>query len=248
MSVSKPNENRTKIHYFRPKFLFLIILILFILTTPSGASENKSVEILYVNSYHEGLDWSDDITSGIHDYFADYNEISISTEYLDTKHYNSDSYYELLQRLFVEKYSSKSFDLIITSDDSSLNFIMKNRDEIFPKTPVVFCGVNGLSHVFQNETNITGILENLYITETVNAATGINPDLKEFLVVTDNTLTGESYRRIFEEKRTGSNSILKFTHVYDVSINELINKVEDLPANSAVLYIVFNRDKEGRFF
>jgi hypothetical protein len=43
--------------------------------------------------------------------------------------------------LYLKKYTGRHFDLIIASNTDAFNFLLKNRDEIFPGTPVVFCGV-----------------------------------------------------------------------------------------------------------
>ncbi len=118
--------------------------------------------ILYINSYSEGYKWSDDIYNGIkYTFFNSPSSISLKLEHLDMQHINDDAYYTKLYELFRSKYSSYTFDMVITSDDSAYRFMEIYGDELFPEVPKVFCGLNYYdSSLDENSTFKAGLVEN----------------------------------------------------------------------------------------
>ncbi len=70
-------------------FLLLILFLLF--QTHLYAQEDKNILIL--NSYHKGFQWSDDIIDGIEEVFYDTN-IDTTTLYMDAKRITSHEYYK----------------------------------------------------------------------------------------------------------------------------------------------------------
>ncbi|MDD4127139.1 MAG: ABC transporter substrate binding protein [Methanomicrobium sp.] len=228
----------------------ILILFSFFVFQPVSATSANEHEILYINSYHHGHDWSDGISEGIFDYFKQDKDASVYTEYMDTKQYPKEEHLKNLYTLYHEKYKNRDFDAIITSDDNALNFVLKYKDTLFPGTPVVFCGVNEVPPDFQEiYPNITGILEYIHIKDTIEMAIDINPSpLKRIYLLTDNSETGFSYRNIMDRIKSEYKGDIEFVDIYDISINELLFEASNMPDDSAILYVLFNRDNKGDTF
>ena len=105
-------------------------------------SVNDLKTVLYVNSYHPGYDWSDGILDGIRSVLNNHQDIDLIVEFLYTKSHSSTVYFDKVREVFREKYKGKNIDAVITSDDHALDFILGIRNELFPRTPLVFCGVD----------------------------------------------------------------------------------------------------------
>lgn len=232
-------------------FITAIILLLIFASQSASAVSNDSdeYEILYINSYHQGHDWSDNIAKGVTDYFKDDNDVKIFTEYMDTKQYPQEAHLENLYSLYFEKYKNRQFDAIITSDDNALFFVLKHQKNLFQDTPVIFCGVNEVPADFQEKyPKVTGILESLPIKETIDTAIKVNPKpLKEIYIITDTTETGLSYR-ILTDDIIQNYPQVRFTQIYNITMNQLSYDVKNLPKDLAIIYIAFNRDSEGNTF
>jgi hypothetical protein len=118
--------------------------------------------ILVLNSYHKGFPWVDNIVSGIES-VLDREKIGadLVIEYMDSKAVKYDETYKtMLHKLYSHKYSHQKFDVIISSDDNAFNFLREYHQEIFPDTPIVFCGVNNLKAPnLISRDHFTGILE-----------------------------------------------------------------------------------------
>ena len=126
------------------KFIFGFLLIAFLVTGSLAVEEKTSKQILILASYNPGLRWTDSIGSEIENQLAIfYPTANFVFEYMDTKKQapTKTRLAELLE-LYQNKYKNRHFDVIICSDDDAFQFLRNNRDELFPGSPVVFCGVN----------------------------------------------------------------------------------------------------------
>ena len=108
--------------------LVLSVIALFAwLVPPSFASETPHILILH--SYHRGYKWTDDISSGIRSVLGD-AKYALHFEYMDTKRYEGEEYFELFHKLLAYKYRAIKPDIIISSDDNAFNFILGHSEHI----------------------------------------------------------------------------------------------------------------------
>ena len=118
-------------------------------------------------------------------------------EYMDAKHHGSAKYQAMLLDFFREKYAQDRFDGVVLTDDHALEFVAAHRDELFPGTPVVACGINDLASVPPGAVNFNIIVESVAHRQTLDAALVQNPLTRTIHVVVDGTLTGRSILRDF---------------------------------------------------
>ena len=71
------------------------------------------------------------------------------SEYVDLARFGGDDYQSALRDFLRQKYKRTDFDLIIATTDDLRNFLARYRDELFPRTPVVFSSSDG---TFDNKT------------------------------------------------------------------------------------------------
>lgn len=136
-----------------------------------GIEDPKNV--LIINSYHQGLKWSNDETDGILDSLNKSNDnLATFVEYMDWKNYPNPENLQYLTNLMNYKYRDKVIDVVMATDDVALEFVLKNRETLFPKTPVVFCGVNqtGAIQITKGYKEFTGVLEEVDPTDTIRLA------------------------------------------------------------------------------
>ena len=107
------------------------------------ADEQKKVLVLH--SYHIGYPWTDRVSEGIAALLGEDENVEIFFEQMDTKRHHDKPYPDRLLQLYRDKYEDIPLDVIIVSDDNGLNFLLKNRGNLFPGVPVVFCGINNFT-------------------------------------------------------------------------------------------------------
>lgn len=156
------------------KVALLVLILSFFYSLSLNAAEIKKKKILYVNSYHSGLFWSDGIERGIKDTLKkSKSNVELKIIYMDTKNNQAEQYKKkaaLKAKNIIENYKP---DVVITSDDNAAKYL------IVPffynsSIPFVFCGVNGSANEYGFPTkNVTGMIEVQLIPQLLSA-------LKEF--------------------------------------------------------------------
>jgi len=233
-------------HYF----IILAILFLICPVSPADLSSPERKEVLYLNSYHRGQEWSDPITDAIEDAFLNSSApINLHVEYMDSKRFTDDEYVRTLFSLYAHKYRNTRFDALIVSDDNAFKFIMDHRDSLFSGTPVIFCGVNYYSPDMIGERDgITGVVETFDVKGTLDAALSLLPGTKEVFVINDASLTGAANKKVISDIAPLYAGRLNFTYLEEYTMAELQEKVSSLPDGSVILLMTFNQDRAGDDF
>ncbi len=130
--------------------------------------------VLFIDSYHQGYEWSDGITAGIEQTLAEEN-IVLRIHRMDTKNNTSEEFKQragLLAKAVIEEFNP---DIVIATDDNAQKYLIapyyRNTD-----LPVVFAGVNWDASVYGYPAdNITGMVEVSAVPEMLGLIRQITP-------------------------------------------------------------------------
>ena len=177
---------------------FLCVLFPANLTLFAQNSKNLGkAKILYINSYHPGYSWSDQITEGINSVFNNPSaeiETDLHIEYLDGKRYGPQQTKELGKlyiSIFKEKNKNNNFDLVMVSDQYAYNLMKLARKQVFQNTPLIFAGVESPGKL---PAKTAGIVSNTNLKENIELIFETIPNLKKILIITDQSVTGQINR------------------------------------------------------
>ncbi len=211
-------------------------------------AQNNEKNILLLQSYHQGLLWTDSITAGIKSVFDDYDNIKVYIEYLDAKRNISEEFYNQVVGLLRSLASEIKFDLVIASDNSALEFMLKYRDEFFPDIPVVFCGINNFTpEMIKGMDNYWVVIEKADHAETINSIRRLFPQRKKIKVINDHTLTGNEILKELKMVLPSFKNELQFEFLSDFTINSLRDSVKQLSDEYVIYLLVINRDANNEF-
>ncbi len=237
--------------------LFLTTAFFFLLPAlPAGArkpTHPPKPSILILNSYHNGLHWSDEIVRGIRDALdAAPGEPELFVEYMDTKRFLDDDYLALLFAAYRYKYRNAAFDLIFSSDDNAYRFLLAHKDDLFPGAPWVFCGVNHFREDdLTGRNDVTGVVEMLDRADTIDGSLRLFPEARHVLVVTDRTTSGIGNREKLEALSSRYGGRADFVFLDDaetgLDLDRLVEKINAVHDPSVVYFSDFFRDAQGRF-
>ena len=233
------------------KLFFIFLLLCHLLGTPpltnASQEEQDTQRVLIVNSYHPGYTWSDDIMLGIRDVLGTQKNVELIIEYLDTKRHFEKSYFQQMKELFRQKYKSADIDLVITSDDNALDFILSIRKELFPDIPLIFCGIDHIEpERIANQETVYGIEEADSTLSTINLIQSIHPDIESITFIADETSTGKlMIDKVRQIESTHQNKI-HFQYIVGMSVEELQSTLKNIPDNTVIFYLSFIRDKNGK--
>ncbi len=231
-------------------FLFVSFFGFFDRSAYAGVSAKKHVLVL--NSYHEGLSWTDGIVKGIESVLKSEKErgdIELYYEYMDTKRYFGERYFQKLYDAYKEKYRTTRFDVVIVTDNDAFDFARKHYKGLFAGVPIVFCGVNDYrDSMIKGYDRITGVVEDTDVKSTIEIALKLHPTISQFVVVGDRTTTGIAMKNQVLEVAPVFRDRAKFIFLEDFDIRELQAKVREVGPGSIILLTVVNRDSKGNFF
>lgn len=229
------------------KHLIIVLILLFLLFLIS-LNAFAQQRILVLHSYHQGLEWTDEISESIKKIFSNKDEVKLYFDYLDTKRNYSQKYYDKLISLYREKTRDFDFDAIIVSDNEALNFCIEHREELYAGIPIIFCGVNNFNEdILRNENNIYGVVENIEHEQILDLILKLHPNLEQLIIINDKSWTGNIIREELDAALKGYKEQLNYKIWDSFTVNELQNRLINLDQNSVIYLLVFNRDQNNRF-
>ncbi|MCF7854813.1 MAG: histidine kinase, partial [Candidatus Pacebacteria bacterium] len=208
-------------------------------------------KVLVLHSYHSDTQWTRDITAGITAGLEGADvPVDLHVEYMDTKRYYNEEYLAKLKAVYKYKFSEAPADVLITVDDNALRFAVDSRSDVFSGVPIVFCGVNHYDPgEFAEQRNLTGIVESWDALGTVRLALHLHPGTTTLYVINDDTPTGRANRARLDESFASPDARVDVQYLGSgVTMQQLQQQVAQLPENSVVLMMSFNRDSEGVYY
>jgi GGDEF domain-containing protein/ABC-type uncharacterized transport system substrate-binding protein len=213
----------------------------------------EATRILILNSYHPQYTWTAKNTRGILDtLLTKVDDENVHIEYMDSRRFTEDdTYLKKLITLYSYKYKTFKPQLIISTDDFALDFLLANRDRIFGQVPVIFNGVNfDVSEKLKGQVNYTGIMEGDAVVKNLDLIQAIHGDsLKEILVLGDKSkLSRQFINKVQQYKEAQSQSTPEIKIVDDFSFKKLLFDIHNNAKDSAIFVTAIHKDKEERYF
>jgi len=229
--------------------LLLAVSLLAILGSAAGVNAAPPGHVLVLNSYHQGLSWTDSIVGGIVSVLGEDSDLELHIEYMDTKRLYDEGYLQKLYEVYEYKYSQMQFEVVIVTDNNAFEFVRQHYDELFPGAPVVFCGINDFRDSMLTGYDLfTGVVEVTDIESTLEIALRLHPNTSLVAVVNDRTPTGVAMGSELQAIVPRFEASTEFVFLEDLDMAGIQAQVQTLPADSLILLLVFNRDASGQFF
>ncbi len=252
--LRKPNIIQKRLAAWLFPSCFILCLFLYfpsISIAAAVAQDYGKKNVLILNSYHQGYKWTDDETRGAMAALDPArNDLKVFVEYMGTKWSSGRPYLEQLRATYKYKYQGIRFAVIITTDDDAFNFLLRNRNGLFPDTPVVFCGVNWFrpESVPAGFSGYTGVNEDVDIPATLDLMLKLHPKTKKIFVVSDMTTTGKKIHAQFAGIAPRYRDKVSFSFLDNMDMGEILDIVGKLGDDTLLLMTIFQKDKSGTFF
>ncbi len=173
------------------------------------------------------------------------NNLSLANfdiENLDLLQFKDANYLETVKKQLEHKYADSAPDIIIITFASTIKFILEN--DLFPGIPKIFVlptpsGLDDVPHsvvlpfAFEFKNNIEHALTLL-------------PDTKSIYVVAGNGLMDRRLVSMFRDETKDFGDRVSFHYLDDLNVEELLNRLEQLPDDSFVYYLTYSLDFQGK--
>ena len=212
---------------------------------PAGAGQG----VLVLQSYNYGNAWARDIMRGIDSVLRNIEGVEIAVEFMDAGSRPEPQHLQRLRQAYAGRYHGYRFRAIIACDDDAFRFALENRATLFPRAPIVFCGVNDFQDsMLAGHARVTGVVETPDIEGTLALALRLHPKTRQIAVVHDRTMLGLATRRLVDSIAPRFQGRVGFHYLSDLTAQELGDALAALPRDAIVLYLSFRRDKAHRLF
>jgi PAS domain S-box-containing protein len=210
--------------------LALAVVFAWGLAPAPAHAEKPRKNILFLNSYHDGYAWSDEILRGVRAFFGESQyAVDLQIEYMDTKRFATPERTRALFEFYRDKFKDAHFDLIMASDDFAYNFILDNQDRLLPGVPVVFCGVNDFRpERLDGRRNVTGLVENVDFESTLRLAARLHPDARRMIVIGDRSVTGMAIQGQLREVAPRLKDVLEFEYWDELTLPEILDRLRTM--------------------
>ena len=176
-------------------------------------------------------------------------QIELYYESLEVTLFPDELYRRRFREEFVQKYSDRKLDVIVTTGSASLNFISESHEPFLRDIPIIFCAVLGeIPDRTGPDMHFTGVLGRLHPEETLIAALRLLPGTKHVVVIGGTGPFDVKWEAIAKRSFQKYESKLEFTYLTDLTMPALLERLKHLPSNTIVYHTAFTRDAAGKRF
>lgn len=233
-------------------FLWYCIVVALLISSFSSlalpVSAKETASVLIINSYHEGFQWTDDLTSGVVSEIKKLNKsIEIYVERLDWKRFPDNDIVAQQLAHMRTKYAHTTFDVVITSDDAALRFAKENRDILFPSVPIVFGGVlkQNTDLMLDGVSNVTGVYEAVDPDGTLDMILAMHPDVENIFVFHDGTESGISSRENLAKALVKKSPKTILSDIDLVTTKRTLQEMQGSPLKSVAVIVALYAKIDG---
>ncbi len=226
-------------------------LLLFTFLLLMNISLFAKSNILIINSYHRGFEWSDKVINGIENILYG-TKINTNVLYMDSKRIASPKYYKELKELYQLQLEKSKYDLVVAIDKFAYEFTLQNYKELFTNEPIYFVGIEQFSkkevQKYNLENRVSGLLERRAIEEMINLIYNLIPKLKKLYIINDASKNGDDSDPFIKKAIKDLNKNIEIEYIRESTIDELAKKFSKYKKTEAIFFIRFYNDKYGNLY
>ena len=232
----------------RPWISKRLIATVILAITASCASAQTPKNVLVLHGGFPKLPYNIAADQEIEDVFATDRDfhIQVFNEYRDEKRLDTDD--RQFMRFLSQKYEGQHFDLVFAVSPIALHLLLKEGQDVWPNTPVVFATIVRAMIPKQLPPQFAGVSSLLDLAGTLDLALHLEPDVDRVFYVAGTSEWEQFERRSSEAELRRFAGKVKIEYLDRLEFPELLSKVSQLPTHSIVLYQEFNKDPSGRVY
>ncbi len=144
------------------------------------------------------------------------------------------------------KYAARELDLVLTIANSPLEFMVRQRDAMFPGVPVVFASAS------PKDINdgvlpdwVTGVPVTFNFAGTLELALRLQPEAREVVVVVGTSAYDQSWIQTARPAFALFESRAHFRYLNDLALPKMLDELALMPKESIIFYLSVSRDAAG---
>jgi PAS domain S-box-containing protein len=188
---------------------------------------------------------------GIRSTFAGqrFGPIEIRNEYVDAARLGDAEFMRTQTAMLRQKYAGRKVDLVMAGLSSGLDFALSIRDDVFPAVPIVYIAVDqDEAAVRRLPADVIGAPVRVDLTGTLDVALRLQPDIRRVFVVSGSSDFDRKWEEQTRKEFGAYEDRLEIVYLAGLPMDDLLQRVADLPAHSAIYYLHIFKDGAGDHF
>jgi signal transduction histidine kinase len=164
------------------------------------------------------------------------------SEYIDQARFPDQAYQAALRDFLRLKYRRVRFDAVIAVQDAAIDLVRDARLDLFPGAPLIFLATSPVSGPLENAT---GLVVGLNFGATLPFIADLQPRVHQLFVITGAAPADQEYETLARSQLRPFESRFTITYLNGLPTRELESRISSLPVDSAIYYLLVNRDGAG---
>jgi PAS domain S-box-containing protein len=174
-------------------------------------------------------------------------DLEVFSEYLDLERFPEAQYGGDIVRYLRARYGTRKPDVLIALVNTTLQFVLDHRDELFPGVPIVFADVDHREvEGRQMPPNVAGLWMAWDYQRTLELALQLQPETREVVCVTGSGVEEQPWNNEARKVLQRFASQVRTRWLDKLPLQAVLHEVARLPLDSVVLYIPMERDGAGQ--
>ena len=228
-----------------------LIVISTVLSIPIGAQVPPDKHVLIINEVGLSHSLTDFITQQIVEGVQETQNLHVEfhSENLDLISSPDRPSRAEIRDWLVKKYGGYKLDAVVAVGPDSINFLANYTQTMFLDVPIVICG--SAAEFAGNprlDSRFTGTWTQFEPTKTIEAALRLFPATRHVVIIGGTTAFDTTAVSITKTDIASLATKLDLSYMADLEMNQLLERVRQLPEQTIVLYISYFRDAVGHKF
>ncbi|MBI2747241.1 MAG: EAL domain-containing protein [Burkholderiales bacterium] len=173
----------------------------------------------------------------------------VYVEYLDLARNPDPAYRKLSRELLLHKYADRALDLVVTFQQTPLNFLLEELPTLSPTAPVIASNASiSAEQAARSGRRFLRQDVSFDYAGTLDIALKLFPDTRKVLVLGGTGVPDLAARRELEALAPRWQGRLQFDYTNELSYEQILLRLAQLPPGTIVLRTTFNRDAAGKTF
>jgi signal transduction histidine kinase len=154
-----------------------------------------------------------------------------------------------IKEWLVRKYGGLKLDVVVAAGPDSIDFLSNYTQSMFLDVPIVICG-SSVQHTGNPrlDSRFTGTWTSYEPLKTIEVALQLFPATRHVVIVGGTSAFDRKGVSIAKADLASLASKLDFSYTTDLEMNQLLQRLRQLPEHTIVLYVSFFQDAAGQKF
>jgi PAS domain S-box-containing protein len=176
-------------------------------------------------------------------------KVEFDADFLDLARVSDPEHEQRTAEFLRNKYTHTPPDLLLTLGSAALPFVLKYRDAIAPKAPVVFTSISAHNHNLQQlPPGVTGIITEFNLDRTLALAERLQPAARRLFVIAGTGAIDRSWQTVARNAVESRERKFEATYLYGLPYEKLVSELSLVPRDAIVILLTVFADGEGKTF